>query len=268
MHLSTQQQQTYEQKGFVLITNQFSTEEINKINNEIDNIINNDNSYKLFEEDGKTIRLLYGFHLNNEFFSNLSQDYRLVEPAKQMLKSEVYIHWFKINFKAAFNGDIWAWHQDYTYLNELDGLSTPQAINVILFLDDVDQFNAPLYLIPGSHQENNNNVIGEDDIEINNDTGTSFMATQDRYSTDKKTVAKLVSRYGIESATGVAGTILCIHPQCIHASPSNISPYNRKIMTITYNSVNNIPIPVEKQRSELIVGRNYTPIKSICTKQS
>ncbi|MEI9803134.1 MAG: phytanoyl-CoA dioxygenase family protein [Pseudolabrys sp.] len=38
---------------------------------------------------------------------------RLVEPLRQLFGENVYVHQFKLNAKAAFEGDVWQWHQDY-----------------------------------------------------------------------------------------------------------------------------------------------------------
>ena len=63
------------------------------------------------------------------------------------------MHQFKINGKMAFDGDVWQWHQDYgTWLND-DLMPTERAMNVAIFLDDVNEYNGPLMFIPGSHKK-------------------------------------------------------------------------------------------------------------------
>ena len=70
-----------------------------------------------------------------------------------LFDEEVYMHQFKINGKMAFAGDVWQWHQDYgTWLND-DMMPTERAMNVAIFLDDVNEFNGPLMFIPGSHKK-------------------------------------------------------------------------------------------------------------------
>ena len=34
-----------------------------------------------------------------------------------------------------------------------DGIPTPRMANAVIFLDEVNEFNGPLMLIPGSHKE-------------------------------------------------------------------------------------------------------------------
>ena len=63
------------------------------------------------------------------------------------------MHQFKINGKAAFDGDVWQWHQDYgTWMND-DLMPNARAMNVAIFLDEVNEFNGPLMFIPGSHKQ-------------------------------------------------------------------------------------------------------------------
>ena len=77
----------------------------------------------------------------------------MVEPVQQLLGEPLYMHQFKINGKMAFEGDVWQWHQDYgTWLND-DLMPTERAMNVAIFLDDVNEFNGPLMFIPGSHKK-------------------------------------------------------------------------------------------------------------------
>ena len=268
MRLSTKQLKIYEEQGFVLLPNWFSQLEVDIIKSEVSAVLAQDTSKKVIEKDGKTIRSLLGPHLNSEFLGNLSQHPRLIEPAMQMIGSEVYVHAFRIHFKAAFEGEVWTWHQDYAYWDKVDGVPTPQATTIIIFLDEVNEFNSPLFLIPGSHKECSIDLVIEDNEprhsnEQNSPTWASLMTTTEKYSTDKNTVARLASRYGLESAKGAAGTVLCIHPQCVHGSASNISPFKRNIAVLAYNSVENTPFAVDNPRPEFITGRNYTPIKPL-----
>ena len=64
----------------------------------------------------------------------------------------VYMHQFKINGKMAFDGDVWQWHQDYGTWKNDDQMPEPRAMNVAIFLDEVNEFNGPLMFIPGSHK--------------------------------------------------------------------------------------------------------------------
>ena len=70
----------------------------------------------------------------------------------QLFGEDVYMHQFKINGKMAFDGDVWQWHQDYGTWKNDDQMPEPRAMNVAIFLDEVNEFNGPLMFIPGSHK--------------------------------------------------------------------------------------------------------------------
>ena len=70
-----------------------------------------------------------------------------MNPVKQLLGGDVYMHQFKINAKAAFNGDVWQWHQDFGTWHRDDEMPEPRAMNIALFLEDVTEFNGALMFI-------------------------------------------------------------------------------------------------------------------------
>ena len=70
----------------------------------------------------------------------------------QIFGDALYMHQFKINGKMAFDGDVWQWHQDYGTWKNDDLMPEPRAMNVAIFLDEVNEFNGPLMFIPGSHK--------------------------------------------------------------------------------------------------------------------
>ena len=80
---------------------------------------------------------------------------RLIEPVEQVFGEKVYMHQYKINAKAKFDGDVWQWHQDYGTWTRDDGMPEPSAMNISVFLDEVFAVNGPLMLIPGSHKHGN-----------------------------------------------------------------------------------------------------------------
>ena len=65
------------------------------------------------EKDAKTARTAFAAHQYNEAYRRLGRHPRLIEPVMQLLGGAVYMHQYKINAKAAFNGNVWQWPQDY-----------------------------------------------------------------------------------------------------------------------------------------------------------
>ena len=140
----------------------------------------------------------------------------MVEPAEQLLGEGLYMHQFKINGKVAFDGDVWQWHQDYGTWKADDDMPEARAMNVAIFLDEVNEFNGPLMFIPGSHKKGA--------IEAKHDLTTTRYPL---WVIDNDTIAKLVEQGGIVAPKGRPGSMILFHGCLVHGSPSNLSPWNR-----------------------------------------
>ena len=150
------------------------------------------------------------------------------------------------------DGDVWQWHQDYgTWLND-DMMPTARAMNVAIFLDDVNAFNGPLMFIPESHKRGV--IAAKHDL-----TTTSYPL----WTVDNDLISQLVARAGgknggIISPTGPAGSMILFHSCLVHASTSNLSPWNRVSVYLSLCAVSN-HIRRHK-RPEYIAHRNFEPI--------
>src|SRR5262249_50887068 len=129
-----------------------SSEEIALLREPLAAIFSETSPRHIVEKGGKAVRSVYGSHNTDDVFGRLVRHPRLLKSAESILDDQVYVHQFKINVKAAFAGDVWDWHQDYIFWREEDGMPTSRVTNIALYLDDVTEFNGPLFLIPGSHR--------------------------------------------------------------------------------------------------------------------
>jgi ectoine hydroxylase len=65
--------------------------------------------------------------------------------------------------------------------------------------------------------------------------GTSYKI---RYS-GTGTIEAEVRRGGIVAPTGPAGSVLFMHTNVLHGSGSNLSPWRRRMISLTYNAISN-----------------------------
>lgn len=266
MKLSLVQLRNYTDNGFLLVERVFLNQELNTLVQALDKIIEN---YKVdpggleglvFEEDQKSIRTINGLHLKYDIFRQLCCHPDLVLSVQQLTgDNNLYVHQFKINFKEAFTGDIWNWHQDYIYWLKGDGMPKSRAISVAIFLDDVTEFNGPLMFIPKSH------TVGLVDIEsqqINSDQRdwVSNVTAKLRYTATKAVITKLVKKWGIVAPKAKRGAVLFFDGNILHASGSNLSPFSRRFILVTYNPVSNVDINLCQTRPVFLAGRDFTPI--------
>lgn len=255
----------YQDQGMIFVRDCFSEAEIGVLCDELPELVETDAPSRVLENDGGTVRSLHGCHMTNEIFGNLVRLPRLLGPASQIVRSDVYVHQFKINTKAAFKGDVWPWHQDFVFWHHEDGMPRPRVVNVVVFLDEVNEFNGPLYLIPGSHKEGLIDVGGrtEADPAAGNPSWLASFSADLKYTLDRETVARLVKESGIVAPKGPTGSVLFFDSNIAHGSVPNISPFDRRLVFVTYNSVENIPVPVRSPRPEFLVSRDYMPLRPV-----
>lgn len=278
MQITNEQVKAYEETGLLLLPECFSGEEIEVMKAELPTLFAEDSPRRVVEENGAVVRSVYGSHTTNEVFRRLSKHPRIVQPSSQILDSDVYVYQFKINAKAAFGGDVWDWHQDYVFWRNEDGMPKARVINVAIFLDEVTEFNGPMFFIPGSHREGVIDVPPLDQLTSEQDkqngngkppgyekspSWISNLTAKIKYSVDQPTVARLAEKYGIVAPKGPRGSALFFDSNIIHASPHNISPFDRVVVLITYNSTQNIPVAVKEPRPDFLSSRNYQPIVAL-----
>ena len=272
--LFTQEQlESYEKDGFLFLPEYFSPEEVGRMKAELPAIFAEDSPRRVLEKKDGIVRSVYGSHLTNEVFGRLSRHPRIIGPARQVLGGEVYVYQFKINAKAAFDGDVWEWHQDYIFWSNEDGMPAPRVMSVAVYLDEITEYNGPMFIIPGSHKEGVIDVAphearlerdGGGPTPYQNSPNWITNLTADlKYSLDRETVAKLVSKHGITAPKGGAGSVLFFHGNTIHASPNNLSPFDRVVVIITLNEVCNIPVSDKPPRPDFLSARNRAPIVAL-----
>jgi Phytanoyl-CoA dioxygenase (PhyH) len=275
MYISRSEIQEYEEKGFVVSAERFSPSEVAAMREQLAIVFSDDNPGKVMEKDGKTVRSVYGAHVTNLVFKRLCSHPRLVNPARQLVASDLYVYQFKLNTKAAFDGDVWQWHQDYIFWFKEDGLLQPRAVNAVVFLDDVNEFNGPIYFVPGSHKAGVIEAESSDGELTNNDTyrmqpaWMAHVTASLKYSMDRAVVARLAKQHGIQAAKGPAGSVLFFHCNVLHGSPGNLSPFERAVAIVTYNSTANVPVPNGRPlRPVFLCARNFDPVVPLAENES
>ena len=273
MELTQQQILFYKENGFLLLENVFNTEEVQVLLNEMDEVIKEDGPRRILEKNG-SVRSFFAPHFTSEIFDKTNRLDRLVVPSRQLIGDDVYVHQSKINVKAAMLGDWWEWHQDYPYWKNDDGMPKPDVLTAMIFMNETNEFNGPLLLIPGSHK-NGEFDDQPNDIEADpNDSewyaeylkSASFMTSLTsnlKYKLERKTIADWVAKKGIYSAKGAPGSVLFFHGNVFHASSNNLSPWDRFTYLITYNSVSNKLPNIAEPRPEFIAIRKFDAIEPV-----
>jgi L-proline 4-hydroxylase len=250
MKLNPAQIEAFERDGYLFFPSLFGPDEIRVLTDEVPALYAQRRPENVREKNGDVVRTNFAAHLYSAPFARLARHPRMVLPVMQLFGEAVYMHQFKINGKMAFDGDVWQWHQDYGTWKNDDDMPAPRAMNVAIFLDEVNEFNGPLMFIPGSHSRGV--------IDASHDTSTTSYPL---WTIDHDTIAKLVSRGGIVAPKGPAGSMILFHSCLVHASTSNLSPWNRVSVYLSLCAISN---HIRRfKRPEYIAHRDFAPIECL-----
>jgi ectoine hydroxylase len=249
MKLTDEQLKRLDEDGYIFMPSYFTPEEVGVLKDTAAEIYATDRE-EVWRESSGVARTAFAAHTYDEAHRRLGAHPRLITPVEQVIGERLYMHQYKINAKAAFDGDVWQWHQDFGTWHRDDGMPEPRAMNIAVFLDDVTAANGPLLFLPKSHK------LGV--IEAGHDLETTSYPL---WTLDRETVTKLSDEGGCVAPTGPAGSILMFSSLLVHASPPNISPLSR---TIVYLSLCQVDNHITKfQRAEWIAHRDFTPIVAL-----
>lgn len=249
MKLTPEQLREFDEQGYLFLPECFSAEEVALLRAEAE-VVYRSNRQEVWREKSGAPRTAFAAHTYNEAFGILARDPRLIEPVEQLFGEKLYMHQFKVNAKAAFDGDVWQWHQDFGTWHRDDGMPEPRAMNIAVFLDEVMPINGPLMFIPKSHK------YGV--LQAGHDKQTTSYPL---WTLDHETVARLAKEGGIVAPTGKPGSVVMFHGNLVHGSAGNITPYPRSIVYLTLCAVSNyIRKPT---RPEWIAHRDFTPIEPL-----
>lgn len=249
MKLTPEQLEEFDREGFLFLPNMFSPGEVRVLRDEAERVYALDRE-EVWRESTGVPRTAFAAHTYSEPFRRLGRHPRLIEPVMQLLDGPVYMHQYKVNAKAAFDGEVWQWHQDYGTWARDDEMPEPRAMNISVFLDEVTAANGPLIFIPRSHKQGVQQA--GHDLET-----TSYPL----WTLDRATVRRLADEGGIVAPTGPAGSMLMFHGNLVHASPPNISPWGR---TIVYLSLCHVDNHIRRfKRPEWVAHRDFTPIEPL-----
>lgn len=230
MHLSDAQIDEFDHTGFLLFRGMLDEAAVRILRAEQAALISRPGPEVIREKSSNGVRLAYGAHVLSDPFAKLSVMPRLLNPVRQLLRDDVYIHQSRLNPKAGFTGGEWNWHQDFGTWHREDGMPQPNCVMTAIFLDDATAVNGPLMVLPGTQRLGIVNEVEQEKV-----SGYTVMQI------DNDVVTDYVSRNGIVPLMGPAGTVAFIHCNLVHGSSNNVSPQPRSIMYFNYNAVSNIP---------------------------
>lgn len=261
--LSQHQLRNYQKNGFLFLKDFFPQDEAARFLKEAGRMVAEpriaSREEAILEPGSSEVRSVFRVHRLNELFGRLASDARLVDIARQILGSEVYIHQSRLNLKPGFAGREFYWHSDFETWHIEDGMPRMRALSCVILLTENNEFNGPLMVIPGSHMHYIS-CVGR----TPEDHYKASLKKQEYGVPDPASLRFLVERGGIRAPKGPAGSVILFDCNTMHGSNSNISPYARSNLFFVYNSVENAlaaPRFGLKPRPEFIAARSdFSPL--------
>ncbi|AUG52210.1 ectoine hydroxylase [Thalassospira marina] len=261
--LSHEQQDFYEQNGYLFIENVFSADEIATLRREAEALRKAGETEEdvIREASSNAVRSVFRIHEKNQTYLNLMADDRLAAIAEHLLADDVYIHQSRVNFKPAFKGKEFYWHSDFETWHTEDGMPRMRALSMSITLSENTPYNGPLMLVPGSHKKFIS-CVGE----TPDDNYKNSLKAQEYGTPDQESLTAMIRKHGLAAPTGPAGSVLIFDCNTLHGSGNNITPFPRSNAFFVYNSMKNrvvAPFAAKSPRPDFLATRdNIRPIRS------
>lgn len=210
------------------------------------------------EKGSGDLRSIFEVHKYSDLIAEIIADPRVLDRARQILGSEVYIHQSRVNYMPGFKGNGFYWHSDFETWHAEDGMPVPRAVSCSIALTDNYPFNGGLMVMPGAHRTFVPCVGATPD-----DHYRSSLQEQEIGVPTQDDITALAAEHGIEQFTGAAGSALWFDSNMLHGSGNNITPYPRSNIFVVFNSMENTlvePYGGSRPRPEFIASRDFTPV--------
>jgi len=251
----------YEKNGFALFPELFK-EMIPQMQDELERLQDQlgETDEVIREPDNHRIRSLFMVQKFSPLFDKISRDPRILSLVSTILGSQVYLHQTRINIKPAHKGKSFPWHSDFETWHVEDGMPRMRALTAWIMMNDNNEFNGPLYVIPGSHKTY---------VKCSGQTPENHyqesLRKQQYGSPSTDALKTLADQSGLQGVYGKAGTLVIHESNIMHGSPDNISVWPRTNLFFVYNSVENIPAEkpfgTDEFRPDFLGNRDYTPLQ-------
>ena len=248
--ISEQDVAFYETNGYLVVPNVLSADDVAELRQVTEKFVEDARHvrqhnaiYDLEDSHSPTeprVRRIKTPHAHHAAYAKMVAHTNILDVLKRLWGPSIRFDVSKLNLKAAGYGAPVEWHQDWAfYPHTNDDLAA-----VGIMIDDVDETNGPLMVIPGSHKG-----------PILNHHADGFFCgaiNPSRKEVDLGEAVKL---------TGPAGSITVHHARAIHGSATNTSGKPRRLLLHQYRAADAWPLlaadqPWKDYRDNLLCGED------------
>ena len=227
----------YREKGYCVVQNVLEDNELDQLRRVTDEFVEKARQVsehdEIYDLEGShsaadpRVRRIKMPHLHHPTYARLVDHPNILAVLKKLWGPSVRFDGSKLNLKAAGYGAPVQWHQDWAFSPH----TNDDLAAVGIMIDDVDQENGPLMVIPGSNK------------------GPIFDHHADglfcgAMNPDDVDIAKAVA------LTGPAGSITVHHTRTVHGSATNTSGRSRRFLLQQYRAADTWPLMDFQQDSD------------------
>jgi len=140
----------YEEQGYVVMRGVFPRHFIDEVNEELDRIVERGRYERPTDQD-RSEGWILGLRLASEKAASICEDERVVNLVRDIVHPGVAIYSALVAAKAPRCDEVCHWHQDEAYYHTVS--ESRRRMSVWVPLQDTDEANGCLEVIPGSHRE-------------------------------------------------------------------------------------------------------------------
>ncbi|HJQ58459.1 MAG TPA: phytanoyl-CoA dioxygenase family protein [Vineibacter sp.] len=157
----------------------------------------------------------------SEAYLEVMRRSRMTDMVTDLIGPDVKFHHCKINLKLTGAKTEVLYHQDFAYTPH----TNDDIVTALLFLDDIDESNGALTVVPGSH-------MGPVYSLFDGDTFTGAVAP----ALERELLAKSLPCYG------AAGSVCLMHTRLAHGSTANRGDKSRGLYICVYSAADAVPL--------------------------
>jgi len=219
--ISSPQVAEYNAKGFVVVEDIFSPDDIKMMNDAMNELVASANGLTSHTDiidlepshtpENPRVRRIKEPFLNHPVFNKMAKHPKLIAALNALIGPDLRMHGSKINLKSATYGAPVEWHQDWAFYPH----TNDDVLAVGVMLDDMTEDNGPLLCIPESHK------------------GPTYDHHQDGHfvgAIDAPTSG--IDFTTAEKITGKAGSCSFHHVRTMHGSAQNTSGKDRRLLLL------------------------------------
>ncbi len=258
--LTATQLESYRDNGFIVLAD-YMPEMVEPLLGEIEHLKNvmAGREELITEPNNDEMRTIFKPFAFSQLIDLFSRHPKILTIARQLLDSDVYITQSRINLKPAFHGLAFPWHSDFETWHVEDGMPRMRAVTAWIMLNENNEYNGPLYVIPGSHKSFVS-CAGVTESKNYNQSLKKQLAGVPQ----PETMQHLLKNCGIKGVYGTPGTVVFHECNLMHGSPDNISGMPRTLLMLVYNSCENKlvkPFCDQPPRPDYLRNTNETAIE-------